>query len=385
MKYYLPIHLDGGNRGCEAITKGTAQILKVDRCNLIALSRDIKLDTFLGLNNLATLVPAKKSAFFFKIIRKIKNLFIQDYYKKLELSYRYQYKDFIESIPQDGVMISTGGDMMCYDDNEVIFTNEELYQKGIKTILWGCSIGEKNLTPRKMETLKHFSLIYARESLTKMTLEKHGLKNVVLFPDPAFVLNPEKIELPQIFDHGDVIGINLSNYVVGGFNLDTLFGVEIVKLLDYIFEKTTLQVLLVPHVLWEGQDDRIISNVVHNKYKHTNRISILASEKFNYCQIRYIISNCRYFIGGRTHAVISAYSTCVPTLALGYSIKSTGIAKDLGMPDWTVVDSSNIMPNSLLNSFIKLLDNSEYLSHLLENTLSSYVNKINGIKEALIK
>ena len=24
MKYYFPIHLNGGNRGCEAISKGTA-------------------------------------------------------------------------------------------------------------------------------------------------------------------------------------------------------------------------------------------------------------------------------------------------------------------------------------------------------------------------
>ncbi len=28
MKYYFPIHLNGGNRGCEAISKGTALILK---------------------------------------------------------------------------------------------------------------------------------------------------------------------------------------------------------------------------------------------------------------------------------------------------------------------------------------------------------------------
>ena len=27
MKYYFPIHLDGGNRGCEAIAKGTAMLL----------------------------------------------------------------------------------------------------------------------------------------------------------------------------------------------------------------------------------------------------------------------------------------------------------------------------------------------------------------------
>ena len=42
-----------------------------------------------------------------------------------------------------------------------------------------------------------------------------------------------------------------------------------------------------------------------------------------------VISRCRFFIGARTHATIAAYSTCVPTLVVGYSVKAKGIAKDL--------------------------------------------------------
>ena len=42
-----------------------------------------------------------------------------------------------------------------------------------------------------------------------------------------------------------------------------------------------------------------------------------------------MISQCRFFIGSRTHSVIAAYSSGVPTLALGYSIKSKGIAQDI--------------------------------------------------------
>lgn len=91
----------------------------------------------------------------------------------------------------------------------------------------------------------------------------------------------------------------------------------------------------------EGQDDRIISNLIKEKY-HSDRISILDSNSLNYCQIRFVISKCRCFIGARTHSVISAYSTCTPAIALGYSIKSKGIAKDLNMPQNTVVNSANI-------------------------------------------
>lgn len=37
MKFYFPLHLDGDNRGCEAIAKGTAMLLNVPKENLIGL------------------------------------------------------------------------------------------------------------------------------------------------------------------------------------------------------------------------------------------------------------------------------------------------------------------------------------------------------------
>lgn len=82
-------------------------------------------------------------------------------------------------------MLSTGGDMMCYADNEVIYTNEYLYDRRIRTVLWGCSIGEENLTFRKLETLKHFSAIYARESLTKRITTEKGIEKYLFISGPC--------------------------------------------------------------------------------------------------------------------------------------------------------------------------------------------------------
>lgn len=96
--------------------------------------------------------------------------------------------------------------------------------------------------------------------------------------------------------------------------------------------------------MWQGQDDRLICNVIVSEFKnYSSRISVLDSERRNYLQIRYVISKCHSFIGARTHAVISAYSTCVPAIALGYSIKSKGIAKDLNLPDELVVDTVTLV------------------------------------------
>ena len=55
-------------------------------------------------------------------------------------------------ITKDDLVPFTGGDKLCYDDNEIIYINNWLHAKGIKTILWGCSMGPENLTPEKEET-----------------------------------------------------------------------------------------------------------------------------------------------------------------------------------------------------------------------------------------
>lgn len=383
MRIFLPIHLDGGNRGCEAITKGTAQLLGFPSDKIFALSRNVELDKRLGLSEISTLVPSPKVTACWRIRRKLLWLLYRSPQRISDFTYKHLYKPFLESMRIGDVMLSTGGDMMCYDNNEVIYTNEYLHAKGIKTILWGCSIGKENLTPEKIDTLHHFSIIYARESLTAEMLKTLGLKNVVMFPDPAFALEPEKCELPAAFKK-DVIGINLSNYVLGSNTLDTPFGKEVIKMIEYILNQTQLNILLIPHVLWKGQDDRLAAAAVQQHFKGESRISILDSEQLNYCQLRYIISHCRYFIGARTHAVISAYSTSVPTLALGYSVKSKGIAKDLGLSDKLVIDSRKFADGLLLDSFRYLQETENDIHKHLQEVLPGYVQELLNIKRMII-
>ena len=375
MKYYFPIHLNGDNRGCEAIAKGTALILKENKKNLIGLCTNTELDHRLKVDDYITLQPMCKKSILFRAENKIYKSIIHDAWKRKSFIYHYEYTPFLNQMTKDDIMISTGGDTMCYDENQVIYTVDYLHKRGIHSILWGCSIGEKNLTPRKLQALKQFSHIYARETLTQEVLANHNINNVSVFPDPAFVLEPTPCQLPKCFSRNEVIGINLSNYVMGGFDLNSAFAKEVDSLIKFILQSTDYQILLIPHVLWKGQDDRIISNLIKGKYDLNNRINILDSDNLNYCQIRYIISKCYCFIGARTHAAISAYSTCIPTIAIGYSIKSKGIAKDIGMPEEIIVDSINIRKNQLLDAFYHLLNEADSLSKHLYNIMDSYKQK----------
>lgn len=384
MKYYLPIHINGGNRGCEAITRATMEILGCTKEQFIVYSSNIEIDRSLGLEQKATLVARKQFSFLFKVIRKIRHIFVKEQYGKNIFTYNYLYKSFLRNITKQDIMLSTGGDMMCYADNEVIYTNEYLYNRRIRTILWGCSIGEENLTFRKLETLKHFSAIYARESLTKDLLLKMGLKNIFLFPDPAFILKAEPCKLPSCFASGEVVGINISNFVSSEDGFNTLFGKNLIKLIDYIIENTSYHILLVPHVFWGAQDDRIICNLLKARYISEKRISLLDADYLNYCQLRYVISKCTVFMGARTHAVISAYSTCVPTVAIGYSIKSRGIAKDLELPEATLVDGVRLINDQqLLNAFQYVNNHRLEIRKHLENIICEYTSHVWEAKNML--
>lgn len=389
MKYYFPIHFDGGNRGCEGIAKGTAMILGASKDCMLGLCRDINLDRRLGIDQYVTLVPVKKKVLWqqiFNIAVSILNkLHINPGLLHIQVD---QNKFFFETIQEEDIMISTGGDMMCYGDTTPsVITNEYVTDKGNRTVLWGCSMGSKNLTPVKEKTLKKFSLVYARESLSYDFFRSLGLKNVICLPDPAFVLEPLKVTLPKCFNNQEVIGLNLSNYTVGDYTLDTRFGNEVKSFIDYIIQNTDKHILLIPHVFWKDQDDRIIAQNVLNLYlEHSDRLSILNSEIYNYQELRYIISKCYCFIGGRTHAVISSYATCVPAIALGYSIKSKGIARDLGLNEKLVVDcTENVNKNCLVDSYKYLSMHYSEIKDNLTAIMPEYRQRPYKIKEIFRK
>lgn len=381
MKYFFPLHFDGDNRGCEGIAKGTATIIGASKHDLIGYCRNVNLDTRLGISDYISLVPQNPITVIDKIQKKIEG-FLNPNLSRSDLFFKYQYKKFLKRITIDDIMISTGGDMMCYGNNMVNVTNNMLHKRGIKTVLWGCSMGENNYTPEKHETLKNFRLVYARESLSYNYFKSLGVENVICLPDPAFVLEPQEIELPSCFIGCEVIGVNISPYVLKGNDMSSPFGREVKSLLDFIFNKTKLHVLLIPHVLWHGQDDRETALIIERMYCNTNRISILDSTNLNYQQIRFVISKCKFFIGGRTHAVISAYSTCIPTIALGYSIKSNGIAKDLGLSEKLVINTTATDGEfNLLKSFWYLIDNYQNIKDILYSIIPEYRLKPYLIKD----
>jgi polysaccharide pyruvyl transferase WcaK-like protein len=99
-------------------------------------------------------------------------------------------------------------------------------------------------------------------------------------------------------------------------------------LIHHILNTTDMTLALTPHVMEDGNNDYEILHSYYEDYKDNRRV-ILLPNHLNATQYKGFISRMRFFIGARTHATIAAYSNFVPTMVLGYSIKSKGISKDI--------------------------------------------------------
>ena len=83
------------------------------------------------------------------------------------------------------------------------------------------------------------------------------------------------------------------------------------------------------------------------------------------------------FIGARTHATIAAYSTCVPTLVAGYSVKASGIAKDIFGTDQNYVlpVQAFVGKKDLTEAFLWMSDHEQYIREYLKNKMPEYCLK----------
>lgn len=101
-------------------------------------------------------------------------------------------------------------------------------------------------------------------------------------------------------------------------------------------------------------------------------------------ELKDILSRARFCIASRTHACIAAYSSCVPVLAVGYSVKSAGIAADLGQEAF-VLDADSLDAEKLLAAFDQLRKQEREIRKTLAERLPTYLKTVSRheILEAL--
>lgn len=358
------------NRGCEAIVRSSTNIIKKsikDSYITLASGRPNTDKIIKGLDNIVDGSPRKLN---FTSIKKARVYTELKLFNSEQYALSQMYKGIVENIKENDVCLSIGGDNYCYGEQDWLYAiDKNVKKKRKKLVLWGCSIGEEDISEKKLKDLKTFDLILARESLTYDVLTKNGLTNVKLCADPAFTMNKENLILPKGWKKGNTIGLNFSPLVLKK-NEGSREAVR--ELIKYILDYTEAVIALTPHVIEEGNDDYELLKEYYEEFKDTNRV-ILLPNNLTAIQYKGYISRMRFFIGARTHATIAAYSTEVPTMVLGYSIKSRGIAKDLFGEEKLVLGIDEISNSEkLIEGFEELIRD----EHKIKDRLKEVMPKV---------
>lgn len=361
---YLCGHTGSKNRGCEAIIRSTVSILKKSGISDIKfMTFDENFDRFLGLNKEAKLIPYPKKSFSLKALSLIKRKVFNNYL----WGFKFFYNNLFDNIEKESVILNVGGDIYCSGSPYLSYTLNILSEKyKIPNIFWGCSVDDRVLSDKEMQQdINRYSYIITRETETFNNIKEvlNDSDKLFLTCDPAFHLEIQETSLPPNFIEGNTLGINLSNHFFeNADNENDMTYINIKNLIDFVFSETDMNICLIPHVYTTNPDtlDLKILKKIYSLYKDTGRIGIVKDE-LSCTELKYIISKCRFFIGARTHAVIAAYSSEVPAIALSYSIKSIGIAKDIfGSSDGYAISRKELSStDKLKNIFINTLINNE--------------------------
>ena len=353
MKYFLFNHEGSKNHGCEAIVRGSMNIIENsdEKAEFVLSSNNPSDDEI--LNNIT--VKAARTRALTKVEKLIAAVDL-----KINNSETYALQKMYSPIVSDAedcdVCLSVGGDTYCYGDNHGIqVLTRELKKRGKKTVLWGASIGAEDLSERKLESLRDFDAIFTREPITYELLKENGANdNIYLFSDPAFCMERVEVEPIDGFTRENTLGFNISPLVASGDPRKKEIAEDFLR---FVFENTTMKVLLIPHVVEENNNDYDFMKPIFEKFEHTGRIAILPSD-LEARQYKGYIAGTRFFVGARTHSTIAAYSSGVPTIALGYSVKARGIAKDIFGEEKYVLDIKAMTDyEELRDEFLKLLEN----------------------------
>jgi polysaccharide pyruvyl transferase WcaK-like protein len=254
-----------------------------------------------------------------------------------------------------------------------------VWRAGLPVVLWGASVGPFDAAaPDQQRTMfQHLARmrgILVRETMSQSYLSCNSVPNVHLVADPAFVMKPRKpsaealgFSLPEA-----PIGLNFSpimaRYVTNG---DRARWIQICsQIVEGMRKLSRRDILLIPHVTSNAPmaDDAVLLSAVAERAADGRGRVLCVPGTLAAAEYKWLISQCHVFAAARTHATIAAFSTGVPTLSLAYSAKAYGINRDLfGSEDYCVGAAEMATPANVVNRLKRILAEAEGIrTHLLE-------------------
>lgn len=314
------------NRGCEAIVRSTAALFE-GKAAISLASDQPDYDRTAGLDGVQKIIDSQISPY---SIRRLINSVGFRLGMPREHEVARKYSTVTDLGKRSDICLSIGGDTYCYGHQEHLqVINGRLARAKKPMVLWGCSVEPDIICGETLEDLRAYDLIVARESITEAAMKAAGLP-VIRWCDPAFTMVSEELSLPAQWREGKTVGLNVSPLILNkSKNREQTLG-AFVALVRHILDTTDYAVALIPHVFWQHDNDEDALGAIAAAFEDP-RVFVLQGEggRLTAPQIKGYISRLNALVTARTHASVAAYSTAVPTLVIGYSVKAKGIARDL--------------------------------------------------------
>ena len=390
-------HTGSINRGSDAIVKSTADLFHEisDDAKVILVTNRKSEDSMFGFEEYDKVIESAN--FEHNAISRWLSLVYAKALGNQVKSNHIRFKCVEKEIDSNSIVLVVGGDIYCYGYNippQMAYIVDLCEKKGCPCCLWACSVEEDRI--RMSEYKNHFekyTLICAREEKTYESFLVNGFnrEKIKLMSDPAFGLKGQKVELPTVFSK-PTIGINVSNVILNWSNSAELLLENIYNTIEYVLKNTDINIALIPHVyeakkdnaitkrLYGGEYRQYDTNVLRTIKKHFNENDrvFLINQFYNSKQLKFIISQCCGLVTARTHASIAGYSSGVPTLVIGYSVKAEGLAKSIfGTSDKYIVYNKDIRNSKQILEAVQHMLSKRESFMLKEITATSLLNSLN--------
>ena len=371
------------NRGCEAIVRGTMEILRREFEEEIAIRAGVYADAdTIRRQNACEIDPALQSyAMFGTGPRLTLKWWAAQANRHLKARFMPHLWSLHSLASGSKVALELGGDNYSLDygrPESFMAMDRYLMKRQLPVVLWGASVGPFDADPqfaaRMFEHLRKLLAIFVRETESLDHLHANGVtENVHLVADPAFAMTairPDETQRVPSISAG-TIGLNFSPLVAR--NVLGLSGMpweltvedlrpwvrlcaDIVKAVCREFQRP---VLLIPHVsaAEANNDDFSFLRSVHDLAVEEKAHGVTLIEgNLSAPEMKWVISECSAFAGARTHATIASISSGVPTLSLGYSRKARGLNRDIyGHLDYCL-SASCLTVDSFMEHFRLMMD-----------------------------
>ena len=365
------------NRGCEAILRGTVKILRnaFGECRFTNANFDVTDPPYMPVESDPDVVhrplpTIRRLSARWTAVKAAERLWPS-------MAHQMRFGDLHDGLEQSEIVLSVGGDNYTLDygiPRKFVDLDKYVLAHGRPLVIWGASVGPFDQRSEFADVMhehlrREVTAIFVREKRSYDYLIEHGIDNVHLMSDPAFVMDTEPVSRSDLgFELPDgAIGLNLSPLMArhvtnGDEEAWERVGVDIAR---ELLKKYDRSVLLVPHVTSSHSDDHLLLSRIGSQLADP-RVMIVP-KTLSAGQTKYVISQLACLVAARTHATIASLSTCVPTVSLAYSRKAWGINEMMFGHTSYVIAPTEVTPDSVATVTDRVLEDSPYIrSHLSE-------------------